>query len=104
MIRMIYMTRMIRMIYMTEVAKGKFIYGIATVGVRGQIVIPKKAREHFKIEPGDKLLVMGDIKKGIAIQKAGVMKDFAVKILGVFSKEESPGTSEEENKEGRSNR
>lgn len=86
---------------MTEVAKGKFIYGIATVGERGQIVIPKKAREHFKIEPGDKLLVMGDIKKGIAIQKAGVMKDFAVKILGVFSEEEeSPPTSEEGKKEG----
>ena len=31
---------------MTEVAKGKFIYGIATVGERGQIVIPKQAREH----------------------------------------------------------
>ncbi|MFQ6125628.1 MAG: AbrB/MazE/SpoVT family DNA-binding domain-containing protein [Candidatus Heimdallarchaeota archaeon] len=87
---------------MTEVAKGKYIYGIATVGERGQIVIPKKAREHFKIEPGDKLLVMGDIKKGIAIQKTGVMKDFAVKVLGVFSKEESPATSEEGNNEGHS--
>ena len=85
---------------MTEVAKGKFIYGIATVGERGQIVIPKKAREHFKIEPGDKLIVMGDIKKGIAIQKAGVMKELALKILGAFSEEENSTFGEKGNKEG----
>lgn len=69
---------------MTEVAKGKYIYGIATVGDRGQIVIPKKAREHFNINPGDKLLVAGDLKKGIALQKADVMKEVALKILGAF--------------------
>ena len=83
---MIYMKSMMGMIYMTEVAKGKFIYGIATVGERGQIVIPKQAREHFNIKPGDKLLVAGDLKKGIALQKANVMKEVAMKILGVFSR------------------
>ena len=88
---------------MTEVAKGKYIYGIVTVGERGQIVIPKKAREHFNIKPRDKLIVMGDIKKGIAIQKAGVMKELALKILGAFGQEESPATSEEESKKGHSN-
>lgn len=70
---------------MTKVAKGKYIYGIVTVGERGQIVIPKEARDQFNIKPGDKLIVAGDIEKGIAIVKAGVMKELALKILGAVS-------------------
>ena len=69
---------------MTEVAKGKYMYGIVTVGERGQIVIPKEARNQFNIKPGDKLIVIGDIRKGIGIVKADVMKELALKILGVF--------------------
>jgi AbrB family looped-hinge helix DNA binding protein len=70
---------------MTEIAKGKYIYGIATVGERGQIVIPKEARDHFHIKPGDKVVVAGDLKKGIAIAKANIMKELALKILGAVS-------------------
>ena len=73
---------------MTEVEKGKYIYGIVTVGERGQIVIPKEARDQFDIKPGDKLVVAGDIKKGIAIVKAGVLKELALKILGAVSEED----------------
>ncbi|MCD6431910.1 AbrB/MazE/SpoVT family DNA-binding domain-containing protein [Candidatus Bathyarchaeota archaeon] len=73
---------------MTEIEKGKYIYGIATVGERGQIVIPKEARDQFDIKPGDKLVVAGDIRKGIAIVKAGVLKELALKILGVVSEED----------------
>ena len=77
---------------MTEIAKGKYIYGIVTVGERGQIVIPKEARDQFNIKPRDKLVVAGDIKKGIALAKAGVMKELALKILGAVSEkgEEAP--------------
>ena len=46
--------------------KGKFAW-TATVGEKGQIVIPKQARELFGIEPGDTLLLLGDEKRGIAI-------------------------------------
>src|SRR5690625_6011671 len=42
--------------------KGKDFFGATTVGERGQIVIPKKAREIFQIEPGDTLIVVGDRK------------------------------------------
>lgn len=73
---------------MTEVVKGKYIYGIVTVGERGQIVIPKKARDQFNIKPGDKLVVAGSIKKGIALAKAGVMKEVALKILGAIGEVE----------------
>lgn len=39
---------------------GKHIFGIVPVGARGQIVLPKKARDLFKIETGDTLVVLGD--------------------------------------------
>ncbi|MCK5037615.1 MAG: AbrB/MazE/SpoVT family DNA-binding domain-containing protein, partial [Thermoplasmata archaeon] len=55
------------------------------VGERGQIVIPKEAREVFGIEAGDLLMVMGDENMGmIGITKADQMKAFAMKILAGF--------------------
>ena len=45
---------------------GKYAWSV-TVGAKGQIVIPKEAREVFGIEPGDTLLLLGDVKRGIAI-------------------------------------
>ena len=47
--------------------KGKHFFGAVTVGERGQIVIPKKARELFNIQPGDQLLILGDEEKGLAL-------------------------------------
>ncbi len=46
--------------------KGKFAW-TATVGEKGQIVIPKQAREIFNIKPGDTLVLLGDVERGIAI-------------------------------------
>ncbi len=46
---------------------GKYFFGSVKVGERGQIVIPKKAREVFDIQSGDQLLLLGDIQRGIAI-------------------------------------
>ena len=46
--------------------EGKYAW-TATVGEKGQIVIPKQARELFNIKPGDTLLLLGDKKQGIAI-------------------------------------
>ena len=50
--------------------RGKHLFGTVTVGERGQIVIPKQARELFGIQPGDALLVLGDEEQGIAVLKA----------------------------------
>jgi len=72
---------------MTKVMKGKYFFGSVKVGERGQIVIPKDAREMFDIKPGDKLLVLGDEKKGIAIAKASFLKNFAMKLFEVFGDE-----------------
>ena len=48
---------------------GKHVFGIVTVGEKGQIVIPAKARKIFDIKPGDRILVLGDEGQGIAIIK-----------------------------------
>lgn len=49
--------------------EGKHVFGTVKVGERGQIVIPKKAREIFNICPQDSLLVLGDEAQGIALVK-----------------------------------
>jgi AbrB family looped-hinge helix DNA binding protein len=73
---------------MSEIGKGKYLYGVVTVAERGQIVIPKEARDHFGIKPGDKLLVTGDLKRGLGIVKAETMKKFALKIMGAIGEPE----------------
>ena len=50
--------------------KGKHLFGLVTVGDKGQIVIPAKARKLFDISSGDQLVVLGDEGQGIAIVKA----------------------------------
>ena len=47
--------------------KGKHFFGAVTVGERGQIVIPQEARRIFKISAGDKVLILGDEERGLAI-------------------------------------
>lgn len=47
----------------------RFIVSVK-VGPKGQITIPKEAREMFDIKEGDTLMVMGDKEKGIALLKA----------------------------------
>lgn len=47
--------------------KGKHFFGSVTVGERGQIVIPQEARKLFNICPGDKLVILGDEERGLAI-------------------------------------
>ncbi|MGN0344833.1 MAG: helix-turn-helix domain-containing protein [Lachnospiraceae bacterium] len=49
--------------------KGKHVFGLVTVGEKGQIVIPAKARKVFDIKAGDQLIVLGDEEHGIAIVK-----------------------------------
>ena len=50
--------------------KGKHLFGLVTVGDKGQIVIPAEARKIFNIKPGDRLVVLGEEASGIAIMKA----------------------------------
>ena len=49
---------------------GKHLWGTVVLGSRGQIVIPKAARETFTLREGDRLVVLGDESEGIALVKA----------------------------------
>ena len=54
-----------------ESLKGKHMFGVVTVGDKGQIVIPVRARRMFGIVPGSQLMVLGEEGQGIAIVGAG---------------------------------
>lgn len=56
-----------------ELAENKVFYGTVTVSERGQIAIPAQARRDFDIKPGEKLLVLADLEKGIVLTKARLM-------------------------------
>ncbi len=60
--------------------RGKHIFGAVRVGERGQIVLPKQARDIFKIKPGSRLVVLGDESPehpGIALMKEEFFLDIA---------------------------
>jgi len=61
---------------------GKYIFGSAKVGEKGQIVIPKDARDTFGIKPGDSVMVVGDAKSGLALITD---KTLAALFSGIFS-------------------
>jgi AbrB family looped-hinge helix DNA binding protein len=46
--------------------KNKYIFGTVTIGERGQLVLPKKARDALNLQPGDTLVVLGDTNPGTA--------------------------------------
>ena len=54
--------------------KGKHILGTTKINDRGQIIIPKKAREIFDIKPNDALVILADEAEGIAILKADMFE------------------------------
>ena len=57
------------------------VFGTAKVGDRGQIVIPKEARELFNIRPGDTLLILGEENKGLIVSRPELLRDLADEIF-----------------------
>jgi AbrB family looped-hinge helix DNA binding protein len=74
----------------SKVPDGKYV-GTVRVGEKGQIVIPKGARDLFGIKPGDTLLLLADVAQGIAIVRNDLFKQFADEILRVQEKPEETG-------------
>ena len=64
-----------------EKLDGKYAWTV-TVGTKGQIVIPKEAREVCGIRPGDHLLILGDARQGMAIPPKGSFEEYFKKIFG----------------------
>jgi len=72
--------------------KSRFISTV-TIGEKGQIVIPKPAREMFDLEPGDTIVLLADKKRGIAL----VQNDRMMSIAESVMKETFPDSNDEEN-------
>lgn len=68
----------------TPPPRGKHIFGVVKVGERGQMVIPKRAREVFGIQVGDELLCLGDEEQGIALVKTSAFLAGMQTIAGVM--------------------
>ena len=68
--------------------KAQRVFGTAKVGDRGQIVIPKEAREFYGISPGDTLLLLGDEDTGLIVTRPEILNDLASKILKNMKTEE----------------
>ena len=61
--------------------EGKYAW-VAKIGAKGQFVIPAEAREIFGFQPGDTILLLGDIEKGIAIARKEDFEKFFAQIYG----------------------
>ena len=64
------------------------VFGTAKVGDRGQIVIPKEARELFGIQPGDTLLILGDAETGLIVSRPEVLNNLADQLLNQMKNED----------------
>ena len=64
------------------------VFGTAKVGDRGQIVIPKEARELFGIKPGDTLLILGESETGLIVSRPEVLNNLANELLNNVKKED----------------
>ena len=67
--------------------KGKYV-GISKVGEKGQIVIPKEARDMFDIKPGDSLIILCDINQGMAIVKSDIIESIGDEIFKAKQEQE----------------
>lgn len=63
---------------------GRNIWGSATLGERGQIVIPKAARDKFGLKSGDRLVVLSD-ENGIALLPASLFEERMREIMELVS-------------------
>lgn len=66
--------------------KGKYAWTVK-VGEKGQIVIPKEAREVFNINPGDTLILLGDEEKGLTIPPKGMFDKLTQMAFGEKTEE-----------------
>ncbi len=64
------------------------VFGTAKVGDRGQIVIPKEAREYFHIQPGDTLLILGKHDTGLIVTRPEALAELASQIFETVEKED----------------
>ena len=73
--------------------RGKHIFGTVRVGERGQIVLPKQARDVLQLRPGDLLVVLGDESlehPGIALMKEDFFLQMTHMVQAALRREDAP--------------
>ena len=65
--------------------EGKYIFGVVKVGDKGQIVIPRDARNKYGIKPGDALLMVGDTR-GMALVKTEIFQSAVDQVMEGLSR------------------
>lgn len=75
---------------------GRYYMSSVKIGPKGQIVIPKEARDMFGFQPGDTVVLLADKKRGIALQSFDELHPYLKKIFNnsVIRKEEEEGEDE----------
>ena len=63
-----------------NVLDGKFAW-MVKIGEKGQFVIPKEARDVFGFQPGEEILVLGDVNRGIAILPREMQKEYIARLF-----------------------
>jgi AbrB family looped-hinge helix DNA binding protein len=63
-----------------NVNDGKFAW-MVKIGEKGQFVIPKEAREVFGFQPGEEIIVLGDVNRGIAILPREMQKEYIARLF-----------------------
>lgn len=66
---------------MPHVPEGYYAWTVK-IGEKGQLVLPKEAREVFDLHPGDTILLLGDIRQGIAIPPKKLMQETMARVFG----------------------
>lgn len=69
------------------------VYGAVTVGERGQVVIPAKIRRHFRISPGDRLIVFAKERGPIAFIPAREFSRLLDQTASALAKMKTNGAS-----------
>ena len=54
--------------------KGKYVFGLLTVGANRELILPEKACRLFHIHSGDELLLLGDVERGLALLNGEFIK------------------------------
>ena len=68
--------------------KERYYMSSVRLGPKGQIVIPKEARDMFGLQPGDTLVLLADKKKGLALQTAEKLNPMLKKVFAALPEEE----------------
>ena len=63
-----------------DIPDGKYAW-MVKIGEKGQFVIPKEARDVFGFQPGEEILVLGDVNRGIAILPREMQKEYIARLF-----------------------